>query len=87
MAAENHALRTLAQHLMDNPQSMLKTLVCIALDLCRADTVGVSRLEAEPNSESAFRWVAIAGALEQLEQNTIPGNFSSCGATVCCNQP
>lgn len=55
LAAENHALRTLAQHLMDEPQSLLKILVGIALNLCRADTVGVSLLETAPNGESLFR--------------------------------
>jgi PAS domain S-box-containing protein len=87
LAAENQALRTLAQHLMDKPQSMLKTLVRLALDLCRADTVGVSLLETTPNGESVFRWVAIAGALEPFEQGTTPGNFSPCGTTLACNQP
>ncbi|MBD0344656.1 MAG: PAS domain-containing protein, partial [Coleofasciculus sp. Co-bin14] len=87
LPAENHAHRTLAQHLMDDPQSMLKTLVRLALDLCRADTVGVSLLETAPDGESIFRWVAIAGALESLEQGTTPGNFSPCGTTLACNQP
>ncbi len=87
LAAENQALRTLAQHLMDDPQSLLKTLVGIALNLCRADTVGVSLLETAPNGESLFRWVAIAGTLEPLEQSTTPGNFSPCGTTLSCNQP
>jgi PAS domain S-box-containing protein len=86
-AAESQALRTLAQHLMDEPQSMLKTLVRLALDLCRADTVGVSLLETTPNGESVFRWVAIAGVLEPFEQSTTPGNFSPCGTTLACNQP
>jgi len=86
-AAESQALRTLAQHLMDAPQSMLKTLVRLALDLCRADTVGVSLLETTSNGESVFRWVAIAGALEPFEQGTTPGNFSPCGTTLACNQP
>ena len=87
LAAENQALRTLAQHLMDEPQSMLKTLVRLALALCRADTVGVSLLETAPDGASFFRWVAIAGALESLEQGTTPGNFSPCGTTLACNQP
>jgi PAS domain S-box-containing protein len=86
-AAESQALRTLAQHLRDEPQVMLKTLVRLALDLCRADTVGVSLLETAPDGTSFFRWVAIAGALEALEQGTTPGNFSPCGTTLACNQP
>lgn len=87
LAAENQALRTLAQHLMDDPQSLLETLVGIALKLCQADTVGVSLVETSANGESVFRWVALAGALEQLEQTTTPGNFSPCGTTLAYNQP
>ena len=85
--AQSQALDTLAQHLMDDPQSILKTLVRLALDLCRADTVGVSLLETALDGTSFFRWVAIAGALEALEQSTTPGNFSPCGTTLACNLP
>jgi PAS domain S-box-containing protein len=86
-AAESQALRILAQQLTDEPQSLLKTLVNLAQTLCRADTVGVSLLETDPNGESIFRWVAIAGALEFLEQTTTPSNFSPCGTTLFGNQP
>jgi PAS domain S-box-containing protein len=87
LAAENEALRTVAQHLLDEPQVLLKTLVRTALDLCQADTVGVSLLETAPNGELVFRWVAIAGALESLEQTTAPADFSPCGTTLARNQP
>ncbi|MEH1943098.1 MAG: ATP-binding protein [Nostoc sp.] len=87
LAAENRALHILGQQLMDRPQSTLKTLVKIAIDLCRADTAGVSLLETDPNGESRFCWVAIAGALEFLEQTTTPGNFSPCGTTLQSRQP
>jgi PAS domain S-box-containing protein len=87
LAAENQALHTLAQQLMDEPQSTLKTLVRIAVDLCRADTAGVSLLETAPNGELRFRWVAIAGALEFLEQTTIPTHSSPCGTTLQSGQP
>ena len=86
-AAQSKALDTLAQHLLDEPKSLLKTLARLALDLCRADTVGVSLLETAPDGTSFFRWVAIAGALEALEQGTTPSNFSPCGTTLACNQP
>ncbi|HYX16940.1 MAG TPA: GAF domain-containing protein, partial [Nostoc sp.] len=87
LAAENRALHILGQQLIDDPQSTLKTLVEIAIDLCRADTVGVSLLETDPNGESRFRWVAIAGALKFLEQTTTPSNFSPCGTTLQSRQP
>ncbi|WP_308189835.1 PAS domain S-box protein [Nostoc sp. XA010] len=87
LASENRALHILGQQLMDDPQSMLKTLVEIAVDLCRADTAGVSLLETNSNGESRFRWVAIAGALKFLEQTTTPSNFSPCGTTLQSRQP
>lgn len=86
LAAENKALHTLSQKLGERPRSLLKTLVQLALDLCQADTVGVSLLQTAPNGESTFRWVAMAGALEFLEQNTTPGNFSPCGTTLASRQ-
>ena len=87
LAAENQALLTLSQQLTDEPQSMLKTLVRISRDLCRCDTAGVSLLETLADGTSVFRWVAIAGALESLEQTTTPGNFSPCGTTIQCGEP
>lgn len=87
LAAENRALYIIGQQLIDEPQSTLKALVEIAIDLCRADTAGVSLLETDPNGESRFRWVAIAGALEFLEQTTTPSNFSPCGTTLQSRQP
>ncbi|WP_138504356.1 ATP-binding protein [Nostoc sp. PA-18-2419] len=81
LQAENQALHTLAQQLVQSPQSMLKTLVGIARGLCQAGTAGVSLLEISSSGESIFRWVALAGELEQYEQRTTPGNFSACG--VC----
>ncbi|HEY9909198.1 MAG TPA: PAS domain S-box protein, partial [Thermosynechococcaceae cyanobacterium] len=77
----------LGQQLIDDPQSTLKTPVEIAIDLCRADTAGVSLLETDSNGESRFRWVAIAGALKFLEQTTTPSNFSPCGTTLQSRQP
>jgi PAS domain S-box-containing protein len=81
-AAQNQALHTLAQQLTVDPQSMLKTLVGMAQDLCGADTAGVSLLETLADGSSVFRWVAIAGALESWEQTTIPGNLSPCSTTI-----
>ncbi|MFL9450664.1 MULTISPECIES: PAS domain S-box protein [Nostocales] len=87
LVAENQALRTLSQQLMEEPQSLLRTLVQIAKDLCQADTAGVSLLETVPGGTSVFRWVAIAGSLKSLEQTTTPANFSPCGTTIRCGCP
>jgi PAS domain S-box-containing protein len=84
LQAENEALRTLARQLVEQPQTMLKSLVTIAKDLCQAGTAGVSLLEKTDSGEEVFRWVVIAGELEQHEQGTIPRQLSPCG--ICLDR-
>lgn len=81
LKAENDAFRALARQLAEHPQTLLKTLVVIAKDLCQAGTAGVSLLETLSSGETVFRWVAVAGELEQYEQETTPCHLSPCG--VC----
>jgi len=80
--AENRALQTLAQQLAGDTRSLLKALTTLAIDLCRADSVGVSLLETSENGESVFRWVAIAGTLRPWENEIISGDFSPCATTI-----
>lgn len=82
LATENQALHMLSQHLNEKPQLLLKTLLQIGLELCQADSAGVSLLKTAPNGESRFRPVAIAGALEFLEQIITPRTFSPCATTI-----
>ncbi len=81
LLSENQALHTLARQLVNQPETMLQTLVDIVLDFCCAGTAGVSLLETTPNGEEIFRWNVLAGALAQYVGGTTPRNFSPCG--VC----
>jgi PAS domain S-box-containing protein len=85
--AENRALQILAQHLAGDARSLLKTLATLVIELCHADTVGVSLLETSEQGESIFRWVAIEGTLNYWENGTTPGDFSPCGTTLEAGQP
>jgi hypothetical protein len=76
---ENHALHTLVGQVVEQPQIMLKKLVTIATQLCRAETAGVSLLEVTPSGEDICRWLAVAGMLEAYEQTPTLYTFSSCG--------
>jgi hypothetical protein len=53
---ETRALALLARELAANPRNMLQRLVETALELCQADTAGISILEGD-----VFRWEALAG--------------------------
>jgi GAF domain-containing protein len=84
---ENAAFCELASHLADDPDKLLQRLVEIALNLCAADTVGVSVEETDENGGRIFRWVAMAGALKHLIGGTTPRDFSPCGVCVDQNRP
>jgi len=76
---ENDALHALVGELVEQPQILLKKLVTITAKLCRAETTGVSLLEATPSGEDICRWAALAGVLEAYEQTPTLYTFSSCG--------
>src|SRR5215831_3038309 len=58
--AENRALTALAEVMAESTQAILQKLVQTTLEMCRADSAGISILECDGTSEM-FRWPAIAG--------------------------
>ena len=77
--AEHRALAILATEMAENPRNMLQKVVEIAVDLCQADTAGISILEGD-----VFRWESLAGVFAARRNNTIPRDASPCG--VCIDQ-
>jgi PAS domain S-box-containing protein len=82
--AEAEAMQPLAQQMARDPESLLQTLVDLALDLCQAGTAGVSLLESTPECAEIFRWVVIAGVLAPHVGGSTPRHFSPCG--VCLDR-
>ena len=78
-AAEHGAVTVLAMEMAENPRNMLQKLVETALDLCRADTAGISLIEGE-----VFRWEALAGVHASSRKGTMPRDASPCG--ICIDQ-
>ena len=79
--AENQALMTLAQTLAAAPDKILQKLAETALQLCRADTAGISLLEQQEGSE-VFRWEALAGVFSDRLNATMPRNAIPSGMTI-----
>ncbi|MDB6089318.1 MAG: multi-sensor signal transduction histidine kinase [Gammaproteobacteria bacterium] len=80
---EVRAMTALADELARNPQTILQSLVEAALELCHADTAGISLLEREANTE-VFRWEALAGVFAASRNRTIPRNASP--SAVCIDE-
>ena len=77
--AENRALVHLARAMVDSPWNILQMLAETALDLCYAETAGISLLEWSDPGEEIFCWRALAGANRSQLGGTTPRGFSPCG--------
>lgn len=82
-----HALRRLARIFADRPAVVLQELVDLAVDMCGADSAGISLEEECPGGEKRFRWVAISGSFAQFLNATTPRFFSPCGTCLDTHRP
>jgi signal transduction histidine kinase len=74
---EDRAFATLAKEMAQNPRNMLQKLVETAVELCGADTAGISLLEGD-----VFRWEAVAGVFASYRNGTMPRAASPCGICI-----
>jgi two-component sensor histidine kinase len=81
---EKLAMQDLANHMSDRPSEILPRLVQLAMQLCGADSAGISVLESE---NAQFRWLALKGVLSAFEGATTPRDFSPCGVCLDENGP
>jgi len=75
--AECEAMTALAREMAERPHNILQRLTELALELCRADTAGISILNGE-----VFRWEALAGVFSSHRNSTMPRNASPCGVCI-----
>jgi signal transduction histidine kinase/ActR/RegA family two-component response regulator len=86
-AAENVALVSLAQALTGPDESFLQFLAELALEVCHAESAGISVLRTAHEGGPSFDWVAAAGLCEPSRHATSPFEDSACGITVTLNAP
>lgn len=79
---EKLALQDLAQQMADHPEELLPRLVKQAMDICEADSAGISVLEGD-----VFRWLGLTGKLAAFEGATTPRNHSPCGVCIDSRGP
>jgi signal transduction histidine kinase len=79
--AEIKALMALTRTLADAPGEILQRLAETALQLCRADTAGISLLD-QRDGANVFRWEALAGVFSDRLNATMPRDASPCGTTI-----
>ena len=80
-AAESQALAELAAEMARQPDRVLQKLTELVIELCHADTSGISILEPGGEDE-VFRWHATAGAFASGLDTILPRDASPCGVVV-----
>ncbi len=81
-AAENDALHRLAQALSAHDGGVLQTLAGTALDLCGAQSAGISLLEHGRDGGRMFRWVALAGLATPFTNHVVTADDSLGSVTL-----
>jgi hypothetical protein len=72
-------LQRLSRALLENPDTILQELVSAAVDLCGADSAGIS-IEIDGGSDEQFyHWIATAGDYSNFLNAILPRNPSACG--------
>jgi PAS domain S-box-containing protein len=75
---ENRALMALAQALANSPDTILQNLADTILEVCQANSAGISLLTKGDNGKN-FYWPAIAGSWKSHIGGGTPRNVGPCG--------
>jgi len=80
LAREHHALGVLAAELGANPANLLQKFAELVVDLCLADSAGVSLIDGD-----LVRWEAVAGVFKNCRRAVMRRTESPCGVCVAAN--
>jgi transcriptional regulator with GAF, ATPase, and Fis domain len=80
-------MRRLARAFVERPGTILQELVNAAIDLCGAESAGISLKDADDKGETVYKWVATAGKYERFLNAMLPSFPSACGLTIERHRP
>jgi hypothetical protein len=79
VAMQMEGMRRLTRAFVENPDTILQELVNAAVELCGADSAGVSLETEEKTDDNFYHWVATAGQYGGFLNATLPRYPSACG--------
>jgi GAF domain-containing protein len=74
-----NGLARLTRAFVENPDNILQELVDTAVELCEADSAGISVVKPDATDESYYNWVAAAGEYSPFFNAMLPRYPSACG--------
>jgi signal transduction histidine kinase len=87
VATQIEGMHRLARAFVTNPDTILQELVNAAVDLCGADSAGISVEQEEKTDENFWHWVATAGSYSGFLNATLPRYPSACGICLERGRP
>ena len=87
VSSQMAGLQRLCHAFVENPESILHELVKAAVELCGADSAGIS-IEREDGTEKDFyHWIATAGVYSEFLNAILPRYPSACGICLELGRP
>ena len=74
-------MRRIAHAFVEKPETILQELVTAAVDLCGADSAGISIEKDDRTDQAFYHWIATAGQYSEFLNAVLPRYPSACG--VC----
>ncbi|ADW67438.1 GAF domain-containing protein [Granulicella tundricola] len=87
LAVQMEGMRRLTHAFVSSPETILQELVNAAIDLCGADSAGISVEQENRTEENYYRWVATAGEFAGFLNATLPHHPSACTLTLERGRP
>jgi len=80
-------LQRLSKALVDHPETILQELVSSAVDLCGADSAGISIQREDGSDQAYWHWIATAGVYSGFLDAILPREPSACGLCLKRGHP
>jgi hypothetical protein len=80
-------MQRLAHAFTENSDGVLQELSDIAVQLCGAESAGISLETFGPEGQQLFQWVAISGVYSPFLNATVPYHWMPCGVCLDRSQP
>ncbi len=87
VASHIEGMNRLARVFVESPTNILQQLVTAAVDLCGADSAGISIEQKDGTDDNFYHWVATAGQYSRFLDAKLPRYPSACGLTLERGRP
>jgi hypothetical protein len=79
IAMQMAGLQRLSRALLERPDTVLQELVNAAVDLCGADSAGISIEKKDGSDQEFYHWIATSGSYSGFLNAILPRHPSACG--------